>query len=209
MTVNAATIDLITEFEGFEDHWYPDAAYGWAVPTCAYGHTDNAGEPHYEKTKDKVFSKAEGREILARDLAKVEATVRNAVKVAINENQIGALVSFTYNCGEGNFKGSTLLKKVNAGMFVEAGDEFGRWNKAKGKVLKGLTRRRAAEAVLFARPVASPSAAPTTPANPQTPAGEAPNVRGIVGIVIAILVGAAGLLTGLWYGLLALLDKVF
>ena len=55
-----------------------------------------------------------------------------------------------------------------------------------------------------------PATPPPNPApQPQTPAGEAPNVRGIVGIVIAILVGAAGLLTGLWYGLLALLDKVF
>lgn len=213
MTVNAATIDLITEFEGFEDHWYPDAAYGWAVPTCCYGHTDNAGEPHYEKTKDKVFSKAEGREILARDLAKVEATVRNAVKVAINENQIGALVSFTYNCGEGNFKGSTLLKKVNAGMFVEAGDEFGRWNKAKGKVLKGLTRRRAAEAVLFARPVASPPAAPTAPANPQSPASEAPTrpgvSRGVVGWIILALSLLGGVLVAAWEWLTHLIGGLF
>lgn len=170
MTVNAATIDLITEFEGFEDHWYPDPAHGWAVPTCCYGHTDAAGAPYFAATKTKVFSKAEGREILAKDLRDVEATVRNAVRVAVNENQIGALVSFTFNLGEGNFSKSTLLKKVNAGMFVEAADEFARWNKAKGKVLKGLTRRRAAEAALFSRPVAAPAA-------PQTPASEAPKPR--------------------------------
>lgn len=163
MTVNAAAIDLITEFEGFVDHWYPDPAHGWDVPTCCYGHTDAAGAPYFAATKDKVFSKAEGREILAKDLRDVEATVRNAVRVAVNENQIGAMVSFTFNLGEGNFHGSTLLKKVNAGMFVEAAAEFARWNKAKGKVLKGLTRRRAAEAALFSRPVvevASPSPTP-------------------------------------------------
>lgn len=163
MTVNAATLDLITEFEGFEDHWYPDPAHGWDVPTCCYGHTDAAGAPYYAATKDKVFSKAEGREILAKDLRDVEATVRNAVRAAVNENQIGALVSFTFNLGEGNFGKSTLLKKVNAGMFAEAAEEFGRWNMAKGKVLKGLTRRRAAEAALFARPVAAAQPAPQTP----------------------------------------------
>jgi lysozyme len=174
MTVNAAAIDLITEFEGFEDHWYADPAHGWEVPTCCYGHTDAAGAPYFAATKDKVFSIAEGREILAKDLRDVEATVRNAVRVAINENQIGALVSFTFNLGEGNLNKSTLLKKVNAGMFVDASTEFAKWNRAKGKVLKGLTRRRAAEAALFSRPVTgvSPAPAPTPAPTPAKPASE-------------------------------------
>ena len=150
MPVNKATIDLITEFEGFVGKWYPDPAHGWDVPTCCYGHTDAAGAPYYAATKAKTFSKAEGREILAKDLRDVEATVRNAVRVAINENQIGALVSFTFNVGEGNLKKSTLLKKLNAKDYAAVPQEMARWNRAKGKVLAGLTRRRKAEGELFA-----------------------------------------------------------
>ncbi len=205
MTVNAAAIDLITEFEGFIDHWYPDPAHGWDVPTCCYGHTDAAGAPYFAATKAKTFSKAEGREILAKDLRDVEATVRNAVRVPVSENQIGALVSFTFNLGEGNFAKSTLLKKVNAGMFAEAAGEFARWNRAKGKVLKGLTRRRAAEAALFSRPVAGGSVAPaptpppiivTQPVGPPMEQTQAPRGNGrFWGSLIAILLAiGAGLL---------------
>ena len=195
MTVNAAAIDLITEFEGFVDHWYPDPAHGWDLPTCCYGHTDAAGAPYYAATKAKTFSKAEGREILAKDLRDVEATVRNAVRVPVNENQIGALVSFTFNLGEGNLQKSTLLKKVNAGLFDDAAAEFAKWNKAKGKVLKGLTRRRAAEAALFKRPVTgiapSPTSPPvivTTPVGPPVEQAQAPRGNGrFWGALLAIL----------------------
>ncbi len=75
--------------------------------------------------------------------------VNNAVTVPLNQDQFDALVSFTFNLGEGNLKSSTLLKKVNAGDFAGAAQEFQRWNKAGGKVLPGLTRRRACEALLF------------------------------------------------------------
>ena len=64
-------------------------------------------------------------------------------------HQYDALVSFCYNCGEGNLAKSTLLKKVNASDFEGAALEFHRWNKGGGKVLAGLTRRRASEALLF------------------------------------------------------------
>jgi lysozyme len=149
MPLNKATIDLITDFEGFVGKWYPDPAHGWKVPTCCYGHTDAAGEPKYATTKDKLFTRAEGAEILARDLAPVERVVRSYVKVPLNDNQLGALVSFTFNLGGSNFAKSTLLKKVNARDFTGAAKEFARWNRAAGKVLPGLTRRRAAEAKLF------------------------------------------------------------
>jgi GH24 family phage-related lysozyme (muramidase) len=63
--------------------------------------------------------------------------------------QFDALVSFCYNCGEGNLAKSTLLKKVNAGDFEGAALEFHKWNKGGGKVLPGLVRRRASESLLF------------------------------------------------------------
>lgn len=153
MAVNKATLDLITKFEGFVDHWYPDAAHGWKVPTCCYGHTDAAGAPKYADTKSKKFTVAEGRSILSADLKSVENFVLSVVTVKLTDNQFGSLVSFTYNCGGTNFKKSTLLKKVNAKDWEGAAKEFARWNKAAGKVLPGLTKRRAAEAQLFLAPV--------------------------------------------------------
>jgi lysozyme len=172
-TLNAATIDLICEFEGFEPHWYPDVVYGWKLPTVAYGHTDAAGEPKYAATKSKTFSKAEGKTILASDLMPVCNTVASLVTVKLNDNQFGALVSFTYNLGAGNFKKSTLLKKVNAGDFAAAAKEFAKWNKAGKplKELKGLTRRRAAEAALFLSPSggSSPIPAPTPATDDKRP----------------------------------------
>jgi lysozyme len=75
--------------------------------------------------------------------------VRRLVKVPLEPHQFDALVSFAYNCGEGNLGKSTLLEKVNGGDFAGAAKEFARWNKGGGKVLAGLTRRRASEALLF------------------------------------------------------------
>ena len=67
----------------------------------------------------------------------------------VTQNQFDALVSFTYNLGAGNLRSSTLLKKLNAGDYAGAADEFPKWNKAGGKELAGLTRRRNAERDLF------------------------------------------------------------
>lgn len=181
--VNDAALDLICEFEGFIDHWYPDPAHGWKVPTCCYGHTDAAGEPKYAKTKDKRFTKAEGRLILERDLAQYAAQVRAYVKAPLNEDQFGALVSFTYNLGSANLLKSTLLKKLNKGDYEGAAREFYRWNRAGGKIMKGLVRRRAAEADLFR---SRPRLEPTTPAEPETPASEP---RNWLAVIIELVVG--------------------
>ena len=64
-------------------------------------------------------------------------------------HQYDALVSFTYNVGEGNLAKSTLLKRVNAGDHAGAANEFLKWNKAGGKTLAGLTRRRKSESLLY------------------------------------------------------------
>jgi GH24 family phage-related lysozyme (muramidase) len=83
------------------------------------------------------------------DMGTFERAVRKLVKVPLEPWQFDALVSFCYNCGEGNLAKSTLLKKVNAGDFEDAALEFQKWNKGGGKVLPGLVRRRASEALLF------------------------------------------------------------
>jgi lysozyme len=151
-TLNDQTLALIERAEGFVDHWYPDPATGAEPMTCCWGHTDAAGAPHYKDAPKRKFTRQEGEQILRNDLKKTCATVASAVKKPINDNQFGALVSFTFNLGAGNFLKSTLLKKVNAGDFAGASLEFAKWNKAAGQVMAGLTKRRAAEAALFSKP---------------------------------------------------------
>lgn len=168
MKTNNAALALICEFEGFVPYWYPDPAHGWNVPTIGYGHTDAAGYPRYADDENLHLSKADARIILARDLGQYERAVAEAVKVPLNENQFGALVSFTYNLGPGNLRSSTLLRKLNAGDYAGAAAEFPRWNRAGSKVLAGLTRRRAAERALFEKPV---SRVPVTDATTATGGG--------------------------------------
>lgn len=173
MAVNDATIRLITEFEGFVDKWYADPAHGWKVPTAMYGHTNATGnEPFYKTEADRAirFTKEQGISTLRKDLLKYEAAVDKLVKVSLDQNQRGALVSFTYNLGEGNFGKSTLLKKVNAKDFVGASKEFAKWNKAGGKVLAGLTRRREAERQLFLSP-GKPEVTKPNPVTVNVPTG--------------------------------------
>lgn len=162
MIVNQKTLELIESFEGFVPTWYVDPVGIWTV---AFGHTDAAGEPKYAATKNKTFTKAEGRMILERDLAQYAAHVRKSVHVALTPNQFGALTSLCYNIGPSNFMSSTLVKKLNAEDYEGAAEQFKRWNRAGGKILKGLVRRRAAEAALFL-------SGATTPAEPETPASE-------------------------------------
>lgn len=88
------------------------------------------------------------------DLKRFQKCVNDTVAVPLNQNQFDALVSLTYNIGEAAFKSSTLLKKLNAGDFAGAADQFLVWNKSKGKVLNGLVNRRAAERTLFLKPLA-------------------------------------------------------
>nr|WP_217645904.1 lysozyme [Paracoccus homiensis] len=155
------------------------------VWTCCYGHTDAAGDPKHAATKNKRFSQSEADEILRRDLGRYEADVARLVKVPLNENQHAALVSFTYNLGAGNLGSSTLLRKLNAGDYAGAAAEFPRWNKAGGKVLAGLTRRRKAEQTLFNKPVSRTITAPAT--NSPALAG------GVIAAIVALVAAYLGL----------------
>jgi lysozyme len=86
---------------------------------------------------------------LAEDLQETTEDVLALVSVPLSEPELGALVSFVYNCGIGNFNGSTLRKLLNAGKYREAADQFRLWVKSRGKVLPGLVKRRKAERDLF------------------------------------------------------------
>lgn len=147
MAINKAALDLIIEFESVRLEAYPDPAHGWNVPTIGIGHTSAAGPP--QVFRGQTITAGEAHDILARDLAAVELLVRNLITVPLTDNQLGALVSFTFNLGAGNLKSSTLRRKLNAGDYAGAQAEFYKWDHANGMKLKGLTRRRAAEAALF------------------------------------------------------------
>ena len=138
---------VIKYFEDLSLKAYPDPATGGKPYTIGCGTTIYpSGQP--VKLGD-VCTKEQAEQYLQNDLVKFEKAVSNAVRVPINQGQFDALVSFTYNLGEGNLKSSTLLKMVNAGNFAGAAEQFKRWNKANGKTMRGLTRRRAAEQCLF------------------------------------------------------------
>lgn len=138
--INQAGFELIKSFESCVLHVYRDAV---GLPTIGWGHLIKAGESFTTLTQE------EADELFRQDLAIFETAVATLVKVPLTDNQFAALVSLAFNIGTGNFKDSTLLRLLNHGEYQMAADQFGRWNKAKGRVLKGLTRRRAAERALF------------------------------------------------------------
>ena len=146
--VNQKGIDLIKSFEGLVLKAYVDPATGGEPITIGYGTTIY---PNGVKVKmgDKCTVE-EATAYLVSDINKFADRVKPLIKKNINHNQFAALVSFAYNVGVGNLSKSTLLKLVNqnpADKSIEL--EFLKWNKAAGKVMNGLTRRRQAEAKLY------------------------------------------------------------
>jgi len=145
MKLNKEASDLIKSFEGCKLKAYQCSAKKW---TIGYGNTffeDGtpvvAGNAISQQNAEDMF------ELIANEFA---AKVAKLVTSNVTDNQFGALVSFAYNCGIANLQKSTLLKKVNANHNDPSiRSEFLKWNKAGGKVLAGLTRRREAESNLY------------------------------------------------------------
>lgn len=137
-------IALIKQFEGCKLTAYQDSVgvwtigYGWTQPVD--GKPIRAGMTIKQETAERL---------LKTGLVSYESDVSRLVKVDLTQGQFDALVSFTYNLGARSLSTSTLLRKLNASDYAGAADEFLRWNKAGGKVLNGLTRRREAELALF------------------------------------------------------------
>lgn len=99
------------------------------------------------------LSIGEAEQLLIADTAKFALQVERTVKVPLTSAAFDALVSFVFNVGIGNFRASTLLRKLNATDYLGAADEFPKWRKAGGRVLRGLELRRAAERELFLKGV--------------------------------------------------------
>lgn len=148
MKISQNGIELIKSFEGCVLTGYPDVG---GVPTVGYGST---GPDVYIGMK---ITQAEAERRLAKELEHFENGVSNLVKVAINQNEFDALVSFSFNVGLGAFQRSTLLRLLNDGTERDiVSSEFLRWNKVDGKPVEGLTRRRKAEQALFLTKVKHP-----------------------------------------------------
>ncbi|HBR6834642.1 lysozyme [Klebsiella aerogenes] len=140
-------IALIKGFEGCRLTAYPDPGTGGAPWTIGYGCTLPVdGKP---VRPGMTIDQATADRLLKTGLVSYENDVLKIVKVKLTQGQFDALVSFAYNIGSRALSTSTLLKKLNAGDIKGAADEFLRWNKAGGKVLNGLARRREAERALF------------------------------------------------------------
>lgn len=132
---------LIESFEGCRLEPYQDSVGVW---TIGYGHT---GDDCYAGCDP--ISQQQADQLLSADLGDFETAVGGLCPTT-TQQQFDALVSFAYNLGEGSLRGSTLRRLHNAGDYDGAAGQFGRWNHAGGQVLAGLTRRRAAEAAVYA-----------------------------------------------------------
>ncbi|MGH5310300.1 lysozyme [Citrobacter freundii] len=140
-------IALIKGFEGCRLTAYPDPGTGGAPWTIGYGWTHPIdGKP---VKPGMTIDQETADRLLKTGLVSYENDVLKLVRVKLTKGQFDALVSFAYNVGSRALSTSTLLKKLNAGDIKGASDEFLHWNKAGGKVLNGLTRRREAERALF------------------------------------------------------------
>jgi lysozyme len=139
MKVSNNGINLIKRFEGLELKAYKDSV---GILTIGYGHT------HAVKAGD-VITGEQAHAFLREDLQVAEMTINTNVKVKLTQGQFDALASFVFNLGSGNFVKSTLIRKLNAGDYAGAADEFGKWVNAGGKKLPGLVKRRAAEREVF------------------------------------------------------------
>ena len=139
MTPSKDCIDMVKHFEGFKAVAYLCPANVW---TIGYGRTKNVKE-------GDITSMPQATRDLEEELIEFGEQVLSVVDVELSQNEFDALASWTYNLGVGNLQSSTLLKKLNSGDKNSVPEEMIRWNKAAGKVLAGLTRRREAEAKLW------------------------------------------------------------
>ena len=139
MNISQEGISLIKKFEGCELEAYQCAAGVW---TIGYGSTKNVKE-------GDTLTQKEADNLLLHEMQEYEGYIKELIKVPLKQNQFDALVSWVFNLGPANLKASTMLKFLNAGDYHLIPSQIKRWNKANGKVLEGLIRRREAEALMF------------------------------------------------------------
>jgi len=197
-TIPPQAVEMVKHFEGCYLNAYRCPA---GVSTIGYGHTAGV------KMGDSI-SLVDAEITLARDLTEAAAQVDKLVTVPLNDEQRGALASFVFNLGAGSLKGSTLLKKLNAGDIEGASGEFGKWVyatvKGKKQVLPGLVKRREAERFMLlgldwrdadaVRPAMPQRVTTSEAAKPLT---QSVTVKAAVGGVATAVGVAPGIATGL------------
>ena len=139
MNIGQKGINLIKHFEGCELNAYKCPAGVW---TIGYGHIKGVSE-------GMSITQEQAEQMLLDELKEYENYINELVTVNLSQNQFDALVSWVYNLGPANLQSSTLLKVLNSGDYSGVPAQIERWNKAGGKVLEGLIRRREAESALF------------------------------------------------------------
>jgi lysozyme len=139
MNISEEGLALLKKFEGCELKAYQDSVGVW---TIGYGHTKEV------KEGDQI-NKDEAEHLLAEEMPEYEGYINDMVEVPLDQCQFDALVCWVYNLGPTNFRSSTLLTVLNQERYNDVPREIKRWNKAGGEILKGLVRRREAEALLF------------------------------------------------------------
>ncbi len=139
MNISQEGISLIKKFEGCKLEAYQCAAGVW---TIGYGSTKDVKE-------GDTLTQKEADNLLLHEMQEYEGYIKELVKIPLKQNQFDALVSWVFNLGPANLKASTMLKFLNAGDYHLIPSQIKRWNKANGKVLEGLIRRREAEALMF------------------------------------------------------------
>lgn len=154
MKMSPTGLALTEQSEGLRLTAYKDVAGVW---TNGYGNTHGV-------VPGTTITQAQAQADLMNNIQGAEYVVNKVVMAPLTQNQFDALVDFVFNLGAGNFQSSTLLKKLNAGDYVGASEEFPKWNHAGGVVVQGLTTRRLAEQKLFN----TPAPLPPIPANAPT-----------------------------------------
>jgi lysozyme len=192
---------LIQEFEGWkrgylgDDRWkaYLDTLPKKPVWTIYYGLTKGVHE-------GMVITRAQGDEMMKRELISCETALESMVSVPLNANQADACISLIYNMGPGSpsdtkhkrgFYWSTLRRLINQGKLDAAAAQFPRYNRSGGVVVRGLTRRREAERALFLLPVAATEAETDEPM-PQSVDHPVPAVTAVQAVAQSPTIGAAG-----------------
>jgi len=219
MKTSETGLALIRAFEGKRLTGYLDAV---KIPTIGWGHTEMAGGvisyASGEKTTKVLvgqsISELEARRIHERDMEQFEGGVLKLLKRSPRQAEYDAMVALAFNIGLGAFGKSSILRKFNAGDSQGAADAFLMWNKAGGRVLAGLTRRRNAERALFLGDIAlaskyaqialpgygarlepavieKPEESGARPDAPGKPAAESTTNQAAAGVSILALIGAA------------------